>query len=208
MSQLADLLNDDWGSPKKGTYPSPCQNIENLSYDYSEKSGADSRREPRFMVLVHFPNRKYRQITHVQEYDIESMVGNIGGYIGLFLGYSLLHFPQFLITLWKTRKTDENDMLPKTQILQHVSSTSGISKVNEINRSTLTDSRCSSCSNFEEVSKQFSALTKRMNDLHSSVTEIQEDMKCSKLSSTQKNSLQKVKVIEWSNSVCKASYNY
>ena len=54
------------GSPKKDRYLPPCQNIENLSYDYSEKRGIDSELESRFMVLVHFPNRKYRQITHVQ----------------------------------------------------------------------------------------------------------------------------------------------
>jgi hypothetical protein len=159
------------------------------------------------MVLVHFPNRKYRQITHVQEYDIESMVGNIGGYIGLFLGYSLLHFPKFLITLWKTRKADGNEMRPKTQLLTHVSATSEMPKSNEINRSTLTGSRCSSCSNLEDVRKQFSALTKRMNELDSSVIEIRENINCSKLHSDQNHSLKKVKVIEWSNSVCKASYN-
>ena len=66
------------GVSKKKRYLPPCQNIENLSYDYSEKRGIDSEAESRFMVLVHFPNRKYRQITHVQEYDIENMLGNIG----------------------------------------------------------------------------------------------------------------------------------
>ena len=55
--------------------------------------------ESRFMVIVHFPNLKYRQIEHVQEYDVESLVGNIGGYIGLFLGYSLINFPRFIISL-------------------------------------------------------------------------------------------------------------
>ena len=79
MQRLTDLLFDDWRSPKKATYPLPCQAIEILNYDYSEKSGIDSRSESRFMVMVHFPNLKYRQITHVQEYDIESMVGNILG---------------------------------------------------------------------------------------------------------------------------------
>ena len=209
MSRLADLLNDDWGSPKKGTYPSPCQNIENLSYDYSEKSGADSRREPRFMVLVHFPNRKYRQITHVQEYDIESMVGNIGGYIGLFLGYSLLHFPQFLMRLWKTRTTNETEsQRPKTKLIKHVPVTSEMPKFNEANRPISNGIRCTSCSNLEDVSKQFSELTKRMNDLDLSMTEIRENINGSKMYSSEKNCLKKVKVIEWSNSVCKASYTY
>ena len=79
MQRLTDLLYDDWRSPKKGTHPLPCQAIENLNYDYTEKSGIDSRSESRFMVMVHFPNRKYKQITHVQEYDIARLVGNIGG---------------------------------------------------------------------------------------------------------------------------------
>ena len=92
------LYYDDWWTPKKGEYPLPCQTIENLSYEYTEKSGYDARNQSRFMVLVHYPNLKYRQIAHVQEYDVESLFGNIGGYIGLFLGYSLINFPRFVIS--------------------------------------------------------------------------------------------------------------
>ena len=33
------------------------------------------------------------------EYDVEAFVGNIGGYIGLFLGYALLQIPAILIAL-------------------------------------------------------------------------------------------------------------
>ena len=93
------LYYDDWWTPKKGNYPLPCQSIESLTYDYSETKGVDKNQESRFMVIVHFPNLKYRQIEHVQEYDVESLVGNIGGYIGLFLGYSLINFPRFIISL-------------------------------------------------------------------------------------------------------------
>ena len=92
------LYYDDWWTPKKGEYPLPCQTIENLSYEYTEKSGYDARNQSRFMVLVHYPNLKYRQIAHVQEYDVESLFGNIGGYIGLFLGYSIINFPRFVIS--------------------------------------------------------------------------------------------------------------
>lgn len=93
------LYYDDWWTPKKGNYPLPCQSIESLTYDYSETKGVDNNEQSRFMVIVHFPNLKYRQIAHVQEYDVESLVGNIGGYIGLFLGYSLINFPRFIISL-------------------------------------------------------------------------------------------------------------
>ena len=105
MEQLMHFYYDDWLTPKKGTYPFPCQTIETLTYDYSESIGIDKRNQSRFMVLVHFPNLKYREIIHVQEYDIESLVGNIGGYIGLFLGYSLINFPKFIILWFNIIKT-------------------------------------------------------------------------------------------------------
>jgi hypothetical protein len=36
------------------------------------------------------------EIEHVCEYSIESFVGNAGGYVGLFLGYTLLQLPGFV----------------------------------------------------------------------------------------------------------------
>ena len=101
MRHFMNLWYDDWWSPKKGNYPFPCHSIESLTYDYSETKGMGNDKPSKFMVLVHFPNVKYRQIAHVQEYDIESLVGNIGGYIGLFLGYSLINFPRFVIAMFE-----------------------------------------------------------------------------------------------------------
>ena len=36
----------------------------------------------------------------MRAYDIGSLVGDVGGYIGLFLGYALLNLPQFLRLLF------------------------------------------------------------------------------------------------------------
>ena len=35
----------------------------------------------------------------MRAYDIGSLVGDVGGYIGLFLGYALLNLPKFLRVL-------------------------------------------------------------------------------------------------------------
>ena len=104
MRYFMHLYYDDWWTPKKGNYPLPCQSIESLTYDYSETKGVDNNEQSRFMVIVHFPNLKYRQIAHVQEYDVESLVGNIGGYIGLFLGYALVKFPRLIEIIFQTVK--------------------------------------------------------------------------------------------------------
>ena len=199
-------MNDDWGSPKKEKYPSPCQNIENLSYDYSEKSGMDSRRDARLMVLVHFPNRKFRQITHVQEYDIESMVGNIGGYIGLFLGYSFLHFPQFLMSLWKKHR---NTLKTTTKLVKKVSKTSEVQISNQANgQITNEGTECISCSKLKDINQQFFVITERMKKLETNVKDVRENLSFSKSTTTIDNTLiKKVRVTEWSNSVSKANYN-
>lgn len=202
MKQLTNLLNDDWGSPKKGTYPSPCQIIENLSYEYSEKTGIDSNPDDsRFMVLVNFPNRKYREITHVQEYDIESMVGNIGGYIGLFLGYSLLHFPKFLLNLWKAKR---NKGSAQTNVIKPILKPTKIQEINHLNRSSFKTNRCTSCLQLEDVNKHIFAITRKMKDLELSVREIREDLRSSKDVSYDK-SVKKVKVTAWNNAVYKAT---
>ena len=96
MTHFMDLWYDDWWSPKKGDYPLPCQSIESLTYDYTETKGISHHNPSRFMVLVHFPNLKYRQIAHVQEYDIESLVGEIGGTFSMFLGFCGLNVIRYM----------------------------------------------------------------------------------------------------------------
>ena len=207
MKELTYLLNDDWGSPTKASYQSPCQNIENLSYEYSEKVGFDSRPQSRFMVLVHFPNRKYRQITHVQEYDVESMMGNIGGYIGLFLGYSLLQFPQFLQTLYSRNKR-KRQVIHSTKSVQEKKE---IKKLREMKKSLISNdsSSCSSCTKLEEFHKQLETLTNCLNELESGVKEIRESILHSRNNSKEfisNSTIKKVKITEWNNSVFKVRY--
>ena len=42
---------------------------------------------------------KYLEHFHFREVDFQALIGNIGGYIGLCLGYSLLQVPDFLLVL-------------------------------------------------------------------------------------------------------------
>ena len=49
-----------------------------------------------FTVKFYFPQKIFKEIELVQAFDIETMIGNGGGYIGLCLGYSFLQFPAFL----------------------------------------------------------------------------------------------------------------
>ena len=44
-------------------------------------------------IYVVFKNTVYKEILHIQALDIESLVGNMGGYIGLFLGFAIWQVP-------------------------------------------------------------------------------------------------------------------
>jgi hypothetical protein len=149
------------------------------------------------MVLVNFPNRKYREITHVQEYDIESMVGNIGGYIGLFLGYSILHFPKFLMNLLRAKR---NKMRAGTNVINITLNPNKIQESKDVNRSSFKTNGCTSCLTLEDVNKHIFAITKRMKNVESSVQEIREHLRSSKIVTSDKP-IKKVKITAWNNSV-------
>ena len=46
--------------------------------------------------IFHFP--------HFRAIDIQDLIGNVGGYIGLFLGYSFLQIPEFMILVYLRSK--------------------------------------------------------------------------------------------------------
>ena len=84
-------------------YPPPCQQIEKIIYFFDEFSwlvdnwitktgndtnGSNNQTDDRmFEVLLNFLDGTYMEIQHAKAYDGWSLVGNAGGYIGLFLGY-------------------------------------------------------------------------------------------------------------------------
>ena len=210
---LTDLLNDDFGSPKKGTYPLPCQAIENLMYDYTEESGIDSRPESRFMILVNFPNQKYREITHVQEYDVESLVGDVGGYIGLFLGYTLLHFPRFVISMFHVVK---NKIVPGVQeVRRNTMRPKSVPKTetNEIqakHNEGSTDNKNYDKLALADIKGQLDEITRRVDEVETQIHKVQECNHCGKSRSSNyinrhpvssHNTFKKVRVKEWHNSI-------
>ena len=126
------------------------------------------------------------------------MLGNIGGYIGLFLGYSLLHLPHFLLSLWNTgyknRKKQKNKLLLEEDREK---------KANEFNQSVLTsDNLCLSCTKLKDINDQVLTIARSLSDLESSVHQIRENLKDSRTTPSN-NKLRRVRVTEWDNSLHK-----
>ena len=54
-------------------------------------------------VGYHFLNQHYKEVKYTRAFDIESLIGNVGGYIGLFLGFAIWQLPdavEFLSSKW------------------------------------------------------------------------------------------------------------
>ena len=85
-------------------YPKACERISNLNYYVKSLASKE-----KWHITILFPE-EIKIITQSKEVDVHALVGNIGGYIGLFLGkkllntycnnsYSFLHFDIF--NIWK-----------------------------------------------------------------------------------------------------------
>ena len=56
-----------------------------------------------------FRNQDYKEIKHKRDFDFESLVGNIGGYVGLLLGFALWQIPDAMkLIVDKNFKLDKN----------------------------------------------------------------------------------------------------
>ena len=53
-------------------------------------------------IDIYFKNSYYKEIKHVQSFNLENFVGNVGGYVGLFIGCAIWEAPDFLA--WVFRK--------------------------------------------------------------------------------------------------------
>ena len=67
---------------------------EQRQYKFGRIPPADEESSAR-MVFI-FKNERYREIRYTQKFDIESLIGNVGGYIGLFLGLAIWQLPDLV----------------------------------------------------------------------------------------------------------------
>ena len=84
----------------------PCNNLEKLHFDYFEFDIPESK-DPHMIISIVFVDIKFREIVSVRSFDVQSLFGNIGGYVGIFIGYALLQVPEALVRfIKKMRKVD------------------------------------------------------------------------------------------------------
>ena len=108
-------------------YKPPCKSIQNILYSYEEKEsledlafGWGNDADKIFQVLLQFTDGTYMEIQQVRGYGLGDAVGDIGGYLGLFLGFALLQIPEMLVTVmtWIGNLLDKRSRQVKPEIIE------------------------------------------------------------------------------------------
>ena len=88
-------------------YIPACQSIQKILYTYQEfKIIEDWTQEwldeidSIYEVLLEFQDGTYMEIQQVRDYSIQDVVGDIGGYLGLFLGFAILQIPELIFRIY------------------------------------------------------------------------------------------------------------
>ena len=66
-----------------------------LAYAYDEFKGDFEIDHNSSILMVTFERAIYREISNFRSYDFEGLIGNGGGYVGLFLGFAVWQIPDF-----------------------------------------------------------------------------------------------------------------
>ena len=89
----------------------PCIELKKITFSHSDteydiKSSMEFSRglelknnDSITKIFIDFANSDFKEIKEVEAFGIESLVGNVGGYIGLFLGLSIIQLPTFCVFL-------------------------------------------------------------------------------------------------------------
>ena len=57
-----------------------------------------------FYVAMMFSQKSYKEIVLTRQFDLQSLIGNAGGYVGICVGYSFLQLPHLIanvVSNWK-----------------------------------------------------------------------------------------------------------
>ena len=76
----------------------PCREMYLLSIDSVNNHPSPEPKD--IAIAFHYTETMYEEITYSKETMFENWLSNVGGFVGIFLGYSMLQFPAFLIYVY------------------------------------------------------------------------------------------------------------
>ena len=88
----------------------PCRSLEKLEFNFYEYDVEDGN-DPNITISILFVDESYREMLNIRAFDLHSLLGNIGGYVGIFIGYALLNLPDAIMNMKQkvSRKGESNE---------------------------------------------------------------------------------------------------
>ena len=99
MKNLMDYWPMDGGHLANGVfehYDRPCQRMTVFTNVMQRRYGENDNYDG-LKLKFQLQNQFYQEILNVRDFGLDSLWGNIGGYVGIFCGYSLLQAPGLII---------------------------------------------------------------------------------------------------------------
>ena len=82
-------------------YDPPCEEMQiPVTVQELDMNG----RKHRFLtmkIVIRYSTEIYQEISNFRDYNLDTLWSSVGGFIGIFLGYSLLQLPELLQIDWK-----------------------------------------------------------------------------------------------------------
>ena len=152
-----------WATFNFTHYQPPCKSIQKILYSYEELNdleewtdGWPNEMDRLFEVILEFTDGTYMEIEQVQDYGPQDVVGDIGGYLGLFLGFALLQIPDMLFTV----VTWINDIIHKKS--RQVEP--------EIDKIQVNDYKCSQGQGFRQCMVEIDAVRHDLEEIRSNLS--------------------------------------
>ena len=98
-----DFAKLSFGKTKGIDVLKPCYRITKLGrhpVKFSTKAMVSETFENGLSVYINFPE-EVKMIVQNQEVDVHGLIGNIGGYLGLFTGYAAIQIPNLILSIRK-----------------------------------------------------------------------------------------------------------
>ena len=89
----------------------PCREIKHITMDFAEADTKEIDKSEMNLYLF-FRDPMYKEIRQTRAYNIKMVIGDIGGYVGLLLGYALVNLPQIIVDIigkWKNHLIHQKD---------------------------------------------------------------------------------------------------
>ena len=101
MKQFADVYWYFKNLESMKTYPPPCLELLMPKNVRETKSNLGFLGSPKLNFYVNYTEERYQDIKNVEDFPLLSVFSSIGGFLGIFIGTSLLQIPDLLQDAWK-----------------------------------------------------------------------------------------------------------